>query len=77
MKFTKTNFNEKQTIVKGRTFEILGDSKDDYYSVFGATKEEVAKYQHKLDSFVPSKSQSGKFKKLSDAKKFIELVVGK
>ena len=62
-------------IVNERTFEIDGDSKDDYYTVFGSTKEEVNKYQTKLDSFVPSKLSSGRFKKLSDAKKFINIII--
>ena len=71
-----TEFNERQTTINGRTFEILGDSTDDYYNVFGATKEEVYEYQFKLASCVYSKLSDGRFTKLRDAKEFIKLVVG-
>lgn len=64
-------------IVSGeRTFEIDGTKTDDYYTVFGSTLKEVQEHQHKLDSFVPSKLSSGRFKKLSDAKKFIKIIMG-
>lgn len=76
MKFTRTDVSELQTIISGRTFKICGDSKDDYYTVFGVTEEEVKKHQHKLDSSIHSRMHYGKFKKLSDAKEFIRLVMG-
>lgn len=60
----------------GRCFEIHGTSKDDYYSVLGATLNEVLLHQTKLDSFIPSRGQFGKFGKLRDAKKFIKIVAG-
>ena len=61
--------------INGRIFEIDGDRSSDYYTVFGTTQKEVQEHQHKLESFVPSKLSSGRFKKLSDAKKFIRIVV--
>ncbi len=75
IKYKKISSNELETVINGRKFEILGDSKDDYYSVHGSTKEEVMKYQFELDSFKVSKTNVGRFTKLRDAKKFIELIV--
>ena len=74
--FTQVAHNETECMVNDRRFNILGDSKDDYYSVYGATKQEIQEHQHKLYSFVPSKLNDGRFKKLKDAKQFIKLVIG-